>query len=453
MMIGAGVSRWTMLHLGTAVAALLAALALLAAGYADPIDGLHNPATLIAVHLVTIGWLSLMMLGALYQFVPVITTTPLYSQRLPILSFVAIVAGLAAMIAGFLALDGVALVTVAPLPLGGALVLTGFVLGAANIAATLWRARPLPLPARFVAAGLGFLLIAGLVGLGFALVFAMPDPPIFLVDLAAQGLTLHVLGGLGGWVTLTAMGVSYRLLTMFMLAPDKPRWTSHAALLLTAGGLLAYVAAGLIGVGTGFSPVPFASLAAAVALLGTALYLLDILHIYRARIRRQLELNSISAAAALGLFAFVVAATGVSAATGTLARLAPALGYLFIFGWLSGLGLSQLYKIVPFLTWLEVFGKRLGKGPVPRVQDLVNERRAAPWFVLYFAAVIGATGALGAGGGRLLAVASVAQFIATAFIALELWRAHRPDPTAAPGPIDRTAPVRVPDSRHLTQGG
>lgn len=453
MMIGAGVSRWTMLHLGTAVAALLVALTLLATGYADPVNGLGQPATLIMVHLTTIGWLSLMMFGALYQFIPVMTSTQLYSQRLPLVSFIAIVAGLLAMIAGFLGLDGVALTSAIYLPLGGVLVLAGFTLGVANLAMTLWGARPLLLPARFVAAGLGFLLVTALIGLAFALALTLSNPSAFLLNLDAGGLMLHVLGGLGGWVTLTAMGVSYRLLSMFMLAPEAPRWTSHAAFFATAGGIFIFITAGLIDSGAGISAGLFTSFGAFLALLGAAFYLADIRHLYRVRVRRQLELNSIAAAAALALFACVIAGAAMAAAFGVLARFIPALSYLFIFGWLSGLGLSQLYKIVPFMTWLDVFGKRLGKGPVPRVQDLVNERRAAPWFFLYFGAVIVATGAFAAQSTMFLRLAVGAQLIATAFIAIELWRAHRPDPNATPKPLGKSGPrpVTIPVPLPATQ--
>lgn len=104
MPIGSKVSRWTMLHFGVAIGALLIAEVLLVTGYADPLAALRAPATLVGVHLITIGWLSLLMLGALYQFVPVITNTTLYSQRLPLYSIAAILPGLAVMLAGFMAL-------------------------------------------------------------------------------------------------------------------------------------------------------------------------------------------------------------------------------------------------------------------------------------------------------------------------------------------------------------
>ena len=50
---------------------------------------------------------------------------------------------------------------------------------------------------------------------------------------------------------------------------------------------------------------------------------------------------------------------------------------LIAFGWLSGLVLAKLYKIVAFLTWLGTYGPAMGRVPTPRVQDLVAERRAA----------------------------------------------------------------------------
>ncbi|HUX23804.1 MAG TPA: hypothetical protein VMV87_04230 [Burkholderiales bacterium] len=435
MMIGSSVSRWTMVHFGCAIAALLLAEVLLVAGYADPLTGLRAPATLIVVHLVTIGWLSLLMLGALYQFVPVITNTGLYSQRLPLYSLIAIVAGLAAMLVGFMALGGVGFLTTACLPIGGSLVLTGFVLGAINFAATLWRARPLPLPADFVAFGLGFMLLTGLIGLGFALTFALPRPPEFLVALTGGGLSLHIAAGLGGWFTLTVMGVSYRLLSMFMLAPDEPRRSTYAALILTVTGLVLMVAAGLSGIWTGVALGWGKAIGAALAGLGAVFYLADIARFYRTRSRRHLELNSITAAAALSLITLALVAGALAAAWGGLDRFAGAIGYLFIFGGLTGLGLSQLYKVVPFLTWLEVFGPKLGKGPVPRVQDLVNERRAMPWFVLYFAMAPLAAGALVLGHALLWRITVGLQLLATVLIVVELWRSRHPDPNAKPTPV------------------
>ncbi len=452
MLIAAGVSRWTMLHLGASVVALFIAEALFVSGYADPMEGLRAPETLIAVHLLTLGWLSLLMLGALYQFVPVITNSQLFSQRLPIIGFAAIVAGLAGMVAGFAALGGNEILPLVCLPIGGALVLTGLAIGAFNVAATLWRARPLPMQALFVAAGLGFLLLTGLIGVCFALALSLPEPPAMLTGFVRDGLSAHVAGGLGGWFTLTAMGVSYRLLSMFMLAPEEARWTSYAALILTPGGLLVLMGA-ILFLGGDLQSVG-ASAGALLAAFGIAFYLADIVHLYRVRKRRHLELNSIAAAVALGFLAFAIVATFIAAVSGALDRFAGALGYLFIFGWLSGLGLSQLYKIVPFMTWLEVFGRRLGKGPVPRVQDLVEERRARRWFILYFCSAPLGAAAIAFATPPLFYVASFAQLVATGLIGFELWHSRHPDPNAAPKPLAPGAglPFARPSLPNQTHG-
>ncbi|MBS0303851.1 MAG: hypothetical protein JSR43_00505 [Proteobacteria bacterium] len=449
MMVRSGVSRWTMAHFALSLVALVLAQLLFVFGYSDLQSGLRAPATLIGVHLTTIGWLSLLMLGALYQFAPVITNTRLYSQRLPLYALVSIVAGLGAMVLGFLALAGSAGLAVGWLPVGGALVLAGFALGAADLWITLWPVRPLPLAAVFVVCSLAFLLLTGLIGLGFALTFALPQPSAFLGRLTGAGLELHLAAGLGGWFTLTMMGVSYRLLTMFMLAPDAPRRTTYAALVLSVSGLLLLIAVQVAGIWTGVDVAAGAVVAAVLIAAGVACYLADIVRFYRTRARRHLELNSVTAGAALALFALALVAGLAAAALGVFGRFAGTIVYLFVFGGLTGLGLSQLYKIIPFLTWLEKFGPKLGKGPVLRVQDLVNERRARPWFVLYFVAVLLASGCLAFGQTTGWRVAAGLQLVATLLIVAELWRSRHPDPNLEP------KPMQVPGlpARPVARGG
>ena len=135
----------------------------------------------------------------------------------------------------------------------------------------------------------------------------------------------------------------------------------------------------------------------AAGLLGLCALLLygaDILHLYCARKRRVIELNSRMAAFAMAGLAASVFLIVLLAARGVLAQHAAAVVFLVAFGWLSGLGLAKLYKIAAFLTWLECYGPVLGKTATPRVQDLAVERRAIRWFLLYFLAVWTATAAL-----------------------------------------------------------
>lgn len=448
---GTGLSRWTIPHFIVAVLALMLAEAAMTAGGAYPALDLRSPFTLVTVHIAVLGWISLLMLGALYQFVPVMTGKPLWSQNLALASLIAIALGLAGMVAGFLGLAGVAVGAMPWLPAGGVLVVMGFVLAAINLGHTLWQGRPLSLPARFVAAGLGFLVVTGGMGLVFACALALPDPPGWTVVALTSGPLSHVAAGIGGWFSLTAMGVSYRLLSMFMLAPENERRLGRWSLRLSVAGLLATIVGGLSHpTGSPAAAMVLTSGEAAVG-CGFALYFCDMVGLYRSRRRRTLELNSRAAAAALGIFALGVVSLAVARATGTIADFAGPIGYLVFFGWLSGLGLSQIYKIVPFLTWLERFGPRMGKGPVPRVQDLVNERRAFPWFVLYFAAVLTAATAVALAAPTAARTAIAAQLAATVFIAREFWRARTAEPVASAVPPADTGARRAGAAAVLPQ--
>jgi hypothetical protein len=445
-MFGSAISRWTMLHFGVALAFFVLAQFAMAAGGAFPATALSAPTTLATVHLLTIGWLTVLMLGALHQFIPVITAQGEVAGLSALVSLIAIVLGLGGMEAGFLTLDGdLPPPILVALPLGGTLVLAGVAIAAVSLSRTLWQARPLPFSARFVAAGLVFLVIA--LGMGIVLGCAFSSPEFVSWSGAfSDGLRLHLLAGLIGWFTLTAIGVSYRLLSMFTLAPEERGPLGTAVLVLSVGGL---ATTWLLDLASAMgAPIPGVALltAGAATVLGLALYLFDMTRLYRARRRQKLELNTGMALPALAALALAILLAGYLAVEGITETVLGASGYLFLFGWLSGLGLSQLYKIVPFLTWLERYGSLLGKQAVPRVQDLVDERRDWPWFVVYFIAVAAGTLFIALGWPMLWRVAVLGHLLATLMILRALWLVRHGIPRSSPAiptglPISARPPV------------
>jgi hypothetical protein len=382
------------------------------------------------------------MCGALFQFVPVLIARPLRGGRLVLPALLCLLSGLAFLLAGFLQLAGTIETDIPLLGVAGMLLPAGFLLVAGVLVGTLWRAS-LTLPARFVAAGLACALVTVTLGALFALLLSGFLPALAGIDFRTRALPVHIAVGLGGWLTFTAIGVSYRLLPMFMLSPDGERassrvvwWGGVAALLLMA------VAASIAGnvEKTGFTALPDTAtgLAALLGLVSLVLYGIDLVFFYRHRKRRVIELNSRAAQGAFSALVLSAVLLLALLATGTLEQHVGALLYLVAFGWLTGLGLSQLYKIVPFLTWLECYGPIMGKKPTPRVQDLVTERRGRIWFALYFLGVLAGTGALLAGWPGLFRAAAAATLIATLAIVAELVVARRL--------------ANVPDDKRLPEG-
>ncbi|HVY58072.1 MAG TPA: hypothetical protein VHA77_09510 [Xanthobacteraceae bacterium] len=424
-MIGVSLSRWTMSYFAAALVALVAAQVLMAAGYGYPNRPLADPETLIVVHVVAIGWLSVLMCGALFQFVPVLVARPLADDRLPLPALLCLLAGLGALILGFLQLGGEIDANPVYFPLAAALLGCGFALALWTLGRTLWASRPLPLPARFVVGGLASVGATAALGIVFALTLGGLAQNSHFLDLTNAGVPIHVVAGLGGWLTFTAMGVTYRLLAMFMLAPELDRGSSRAALRLGASALALTILGGAAAVCLGASPDALQLAGAVLGLAAVALYGGDIVHLYRARKRRVLELNSRMAAFALVSLALGVVLIAVALALGNLAAHAGPITFLLAFGWLTVLGLAQMYKIVPFLTWLECYGPVIGKRPTPRVQDLVVERRAIKWFALYVVAVWGGTVALLANSPAGFRTAAAAMLVATLGLVVQMVRARR----------------------------
>ena len=424
-MHGVSLSRWTLSYFVAALIALMAAEALMTAGYGFPSAPLRAPETLLLVHLLAIGWLSLLLCGALFQFVPVLVAKPLHSGTLPLPTLLLLLSGLTALLAGFLQLGGVLPAEPHMLAIAAPLLAGGFLLVLYNLGRTLWEARPLPLSARFVAVALIFLAATAALGVLFSLTFAGMVGSGPLLEIATSGVPLHAIAGIGGWLTFAAMGVSYRLLAMFMLAPETEGIRSKSAFWLGIAALVLAVPGGVLMIISGAPLWLLLALSGAVGLVAIVLYGADIVQLYRTRKRRAIELNSQMAACAVSCLFAALALSIVLIGLGLFTHHIGAVVFLLGFGWLSGLGLAKLYKIVAFLTWLECYGPVLGKVPTPRVQDLVTEGPARRWFVLYFLAVVVATMALLVGYALVFRLAAGLLLIATMGIAAHLVRTRR----------------------------
>lgn len=339
---------------------VLAAL-LLAVGGSGPFADMRSPALLAATHCITLGFMAMVMLGAIQQLLPVVIGSPMPASRL------------------------VAWFTFLPLMAGTLLLSGGFMLGKPELLNFSWPLLGLAFLV-FIAASLTSIvrataknatktaLLLSILSLAGAVAFG-----ILLARGYAAGLplpyaklaTAHISLALGGWVLLLAIGVSYQVIPMFQLTPNYPKW----------------LAAGLV-------PAIFTVLLLNLALLlpetvpSWAKYMAEILFWLLAvcfavvtlmlQNQRRRRVPDVS----LSFFRLGMASLLLAALLSPAAMLWPVahnyLRTLSILVFLLGFGMStvqgMLYKVVPFLVWFHLFRGGVKAG-VPNMKEIIPE----PW--------------------------------------------------------------------------
>jgi hypothetical protein len=355
----------------------LAAAHLLLVAQAGQVAGSYGAtATLAVTHLLVLGGVVATMMGALYQMTPVIFVARAANGRLGLAQGALYTAGWMLMVAGFLHRDPPLLA------LGGTGVVLAVLLFLAIIGGVLRTATQWDTAGWYILTAFGMLLVTVGIGLAFALDWRFgwfPIPPHLLA--------VHVhLGGVG-WLTLLIMGVSYRLVPMFAIAPA-PTGKLARGNLGAMIALLALLATALLA----DAPRMIVSAIAWGLAAGCGLYLFDMARLYRRR-RRRVDLTMVAiwgALACLGAAALLGAlwSTGVPARRFGATPWLLTYGYVAIAGW-CGLAIgAHLTKIVPFLVWLHRYGNGMGRRPIPLLRDLLPRRAAAGAIATYATGVL-----------------------------------------------------------------
>ena len=128
--------------------------------------------------------------------------------------------GLLALLGGFLSLGGRLELDLLILPLGGVCLIFGFLMLSLSFAATILSQKTIDHSGRLVLIGLTSLLVTAVLGISFASILSGLVGWENSADFLTFGLPVHALSGIIGWMSVTAVGVSYRLFSMFMLAPE-----------------------------------------------------------------------------------------------------------------------------------------------------------------------------------------------------------------------------------------
>lgn len=337
-----------------------------------------DPRLLAVTHLFTLGWLTTVITGVLYQIFPAMLGVSARSVRVARLSFVAQALGTALLAVGLLTGHGA-------LAAAGWTVLFLAVFGTAwNLLPQRRRApRNQQLGIYVSYAHMGFGLAMGVAGtrIGDALGW-WTTPRLGLI-------AAHFHLAAVGFATMTAFGVGSRMIPMFLGSRDSAEWPHRWLPRILASGTVVF-SIGMIGT------LPAAAWAGAVIMAGgAALFLWCGARWFRGRARRALDPATGLILAALSWLALAIP-LGFDALARGLSRPAVLTSYavILILGWLTALVLGVSYRVLPTLTWHHRFAALAGKPGTPALPDMVQPAFGWATLLLHSAGILAMTGGL-----------------------------------------------------------
>jgi len=336
---------------------LLAAL-MLVSGADNSFANIHSPELLAATHCITLGFMAMIMMGAMQQILPVVVGSPMPASRLTIwLTYLPLLFGALLMPAGFLL---------------GKPVLLNFawpVLGLSFItfisASLIGLARAPARNATKTAILLSILALGGAITVGMLLAHGYATGLLLPYNKLA---TAHISLSLGGWVLLLIIGVSYQVVPMFQLTPNYPKWFARSLAPAIFIVLVLSVLSLLLAPGLHWVAIVAQSLFWCLA----GCFAVATLWLQGKRRRRVADATL--SFFRLGMMALMCASI-LSLATvfiPAIDHLAILSATLFLLGFAMSLIHGMLYKIVPFLVWFHLFRGGVKRG-VPNMKEIIPE--------------------------------------------------------------------------------
>lgn len=340
-----------------------------------------SPHLLSLTHMMVLGWISMVIFGALYQLLPVLLEVKLHSEKLALATFVLFGLGLILLSMAFW---NFTFQHSALMDAGGTFILIAVVLLVINIMKTTKKASHKSIESLFIVSATHWLALTVVAGLLIVFNFSFQ----FIPGSHLQLLKIHAHIGMVGWFLLLVIGVSSKLMPMFLIVHKLSTDSLRYAFFLINAGLLALIAALYL------YPEPWLlSLLSLVVVSGVALYLRYNFLAFKKRLRKKLDVGMKLSAIGLVLLSVVLLLGILSAANpaflGIYAlRIKVLYGVLIIIGFLTALVVGQTYKTLPFIVWLRVYHKKVGKQKTPLPQELYSGTLARIHLVTYVGGIL-----------------------------------------------------------------
>ena len=321
------------------------------------------------VHLFLLGFVMMIMFGAMAQLVPVVLEVGHFSVDLYYAIYPLLLIGTILMALGFYYFPLL-------LPYGGLIAFISFFIFLFETFLTILKVKKINFVILTVIVANIFLLFGLIIGILMSLAYA----GTISLDIYTL-LKTHVFLVFIGYVGITIMGMSLILLPMFWLSHNFTWNYVKVALILLCISVL------FICVATLFNNKTLEYLGFALTILAFFLYFYQIFIIYKTRVRIEIDIYFKSM-----VFSYICLSIALILAFFYLFN--PSQKLLLTFSWLIFAGYitfiitGHLYKIIPFLVWYERFSPFVGKRKVPMLADLIPQKSSKFQFMLTSSGVI-----------------------------------------------------------------
>jgi cbb3-type cytochrome oxidase subunit 1 len=361
----------------------------------------YNQYVIAATHLFVLGWICSVVMGAMYQLVPVALETRLYSERLAKWQFAFHLVGFVGMVWMFNVWN------MKQVGHFGSVLAVGVGLFVYNIVRTLWRVPKWNVTATAVTAALFWISLTIIAGLSIATAKCTYESTEGLatvggVRTVVSGLrslagfmsrfdaisAMHAHAHLGGvgFFTLLIVGVSYKLIPMFTLSEiQSQRRAALSVALLNLGLAGSFV--------TILLRSPWKLAFALVVIAALAIYGWELTAILRARKRHALDwgikyfLTAVTLLLPVSILSVVLSWPGLPL-NPLIGQLENLYGFLGLIGVVSFAIMGMLYKIIPFLVWFGVYSKHIGRAQVPALADMYSPRLQMAGYWCFLAGLV-----------------------------------------------------------------
>lgn len=323
-----------------------------------------EPVLLTVTHIMALGWGTMMIIGSVYQLIPVFAEQSLFSEKLAKISFVLTATGIPLLSYGFLKFDmGMTMQA------GAVLINLGVWVFFFNILFTVKKGKFSDIHAAYIVYSIVWLLLTAGIGLLLVLNFSLN----ILSKDSLYFLSFHAHIGIAGWFLLLVTGVAARLVPMFMISKYRNDRILKVVLVLMNFSVICFALLFLMEMDEVFYLIPVGMIFSALVMLARYFYQCRKMRL-RKKTEAPLKLSLLSLALILLPVCSLICMLIFNQSPSGQAALIQQYGFLIFFGWISLIILGMSFKTIPFIIWNEQFRHFAGAETVPQPSALYSKK-------------------------------------------------------------------------------